>query len=499
MTTPRDLTAFRAVARAGIAVPVVRELVHGAHEPLAMFATLAAGSRHAALLETSEAADADADMSIVAPDARGVLAGDDALDQAQVACADEVADIGLDLPRFVGGAIGMLGHEHVRTIEPTVPRSAIPHPAGAPDIAFLLVDTCIVVDHRAARTRAIHTVRIPDDADDARLEQLHAAAVATLDQLERRLGEAVPGAADVPLGVTVPDGAFAGVELNVADAEFEQLVAQAREHVLDGECVQVGLARRFDRPLEADPLLAYRALRAVSPAPYHALLRLDDVHVVGASPEQLVGVIDGRVTTHPIAGTRPRGVDAADDRRLEQELLADHKERCEHMMLVDLGRNDVGRVARPGSVRVERLCEVERFSHVMHLVSRVSGELREGLHPVDALRAAFPAGTLTGAPRVRAMQLIAELERDQRGPYGGVIGYVGHGRVLDMAITIRSAILAGGRAYVQAGAGVVADSDPASEAAETRHKARAVLVALALAERTHQAAATASTPAEVVA
>jgi anthranilate synthase component 1 len=261
--------------------------------------------------------------------------------------------------------------------------------------------------------------------------------------------------------------------------------------------VQVVLSRRFDRGLQADPLLAYRALRAVSPAPYHALLRLDGVHVVGASPEELVGVIGGRVTTHPIAGTRPRAADPIEDVRLEQELLADHKERCEHMMLVDLGRNDVGRVARIGSLRVVRLCEVERFSHVMHLVSRVSGELRDGLHPVDALRAAFPAGTLTGAPRVRAMQLIAELEQDERGPYGGVIGYVGHGRVLDMAITIRSAILAHGRAHVQAGAGIVAASDPASEAAETRHKARSVLAALALAERTH---ASLPTPvAEVVA
>jgi anthranilate synthase component 1 len=246
--------------------------------------------------------------------------------------------------------------------------------------------------------------------------------------------------------------------------------------------VQVVVSQRFDRAFDADPLLAYRAMRAVSPAPYHALLRIGDVHLVGASPEQLVGVLDEHVVTHPIAGTRPRGATASADLALAAELLADPKERCEHMMLVDLGRNDVGRVARPGTVRVERLCELERFSHVMHLVSRVAGTLRNGLHPVDALRSAFPAGTLTGAPKVRAMQIIAELEPDRRGAYGGVVGYVGHGRALDMAITIRTAVLANGTASVQAGAGVVSASVPALEESETRHKARSVLAALAMAQ-----------------
>jgi anthranilate synthase component 1 len=232
-------------------------------------------------------------------------------------------------------------------------------------------------------------------------------------------------------------------------------------------------------------------MRAVSPAPYHVLLRLDGadgpVHVVGASPEQLVGVFEERVVTHPIAGTRPRGRDEAHDLELERDLLADPKERAEHMMLVDLGRNDVGRVATPGTVRVARLCEVERYSHVMHLVSRVEGDLRDGLHPVDALRAAFPAGTLTGAPKVRAMELIAQLEPDRRGAYGGVVGYVGHGRTLDMAITIRTALIGDGVASVQAGAGIVAASDPEAEEAETRHKSRSVLAALELAEQLSRA------------
>jgi len=222
----------------------------------------------------------------------------------------------------------------------------------------------------------------------------------------------------------------------------------------------------------------------VAPAPYHVLLKLDDVHLVGASPEQLVGVHDERVVTHPIAGTRPRGATTEADLAFERELIADPKERAEHMMLVDLGRNDVGRVAVPGSVEVPLLCAVERFSHVMHLVSRVEGDLAPGRHPIDALESCFPAGTLTGAPKVRALQLIAELERDQRGPYGGVVGYIGHGRVLDMAITIRTAVLANGVAHVQTGAGIVAASVPALELAETHAKARSVLTALELAAET---------------
>jgi anthranilate synthase component 1 len=231
----------------------------------------------------------------------------------------------------------------------------------------------------------------------------------------------------------------------------------------------------------------------VAPAPYHALLRLGDVTIVGASPEQLVGVPgDERIVTHPIAGTRPRGSTVEQDLALEHELLADRKERAEHMMLVDLGRNDVARASIPGSVEVVRTCEVERYSHVMHLVSRVEGDLRPGLHPIDALLAAYPAGTLTGAPKVRAMELIAQLEPDRRGAYGGVVGYAGHGRTLDMAITIRTAVLAGGIASVQAGAGIVAGSDPAAEEAETRHKARSVLSALAVAERAADRAAAAS-------
>jgi anthranilate synthase component 1 len=485
--TEPDYPAYASLARPGVVVPVVRELrMEDIGDPLAAFALLAAGETHAALLETSEAASGDADFSIVAPRAVRVVTGADALDQVRVASADVVADIGIDLPRFVGGAIGMLAHEHVRTIEPRVGEAAGAHPSGAPEAAFLMVDTVVAFEHRRGRVLAIHAVHVPAEEDGGAFDARAAydAAVAELDRVEQRLAGNAPSVATRPLVAASTPEAFEGVTSNLEPGAYEAMVEQAREHVLSGECVQVVVSQRFDRAFDVDPLLAYRAMRAVSPAPYHVLLRLDDVHVVGASPEQLVGCTgDERVVTHPIAGTRPRGADEASDLALERDLLADPKERAEHMMLVDLGRNDVGRVSVPGSVTVASLCQVERYSHVMHLVSRVEGELRPGLHPVDALRAAFPAGTLTGAPKVRAMELIAHLEPDRRGPYGGVVGYVGHGRTLDMAITIRTAVLndANGIASVQAGAGVVAASDPVAEEAETRHKARSVLAALALA------------------
>lgn len=484
MTTTPDAATFRRLVRPGVAVPVVRELAIAELDPLVAFAVLSEGESHAALLETSEAADGDADISIVAPHAVHVVEGDDVLDRARDACADEVVDIGVDLPRFVGGAIGMLGHEHVRTIEPRVGTASGSHPSGAPDAAFLLVETLLVFEHRRRRLLAIHVVRVPDSLDGFDATTAWEQAAASLDSLELRLHEPTPAAATTPLLAQVDGDPLDEARSNLAPGEFEVMVEQAREYVRGGECVQIVVSQRFDRAFAADPLLAYRAMRSLGPAPYHALLRLGDVHIVGASPEQLVGVFGERVVTHPIAGTRPRGADEELDALLERELLADPKERSEHMMLVDLGRNDVGRVATPGSVRVQRLCEVERYSHVMHLVSRVEGDLRDGLHPIDALRAAFPAGTLTGAPKVRAMELIAQMEPDRRGPYGGVVGYVGHGRALDMAITIRTAVIADGLACVQAGAGIVAASLTEAEEAETRHKARAMLAALELAERT---------------
>ncbi|MCW2950155.1 MAG: anthranilate synthase component, partial [Thermoleophilia bacterium] len=492
-----NVEEFRRLARPGVVVPVVCELDGAALEaagvdPLVAFALLADGERYAALLETAEAGSGDADVSIVAPCCVDRVVGPDVLSRARARVVDQVADIGMQLPRFVGGMIGMIGHEFAHVLEPRVPTATATHPADMPIAQLLEIEESVVFDHRTGRVLAIVAVRIPADgatlgaARDADLAARYDRACTQLENTRERLGGMAPEAATTPLAPD-PTGTVdiaATVSCNMTRSGFEAAVDAAREHILGGEVVQLVVSQRFDRDLDVDPLLAYRALRTVAPAPYHVLMRLGDAHIVGASPEQLVGVHGDRVVTHPIAGTRPRGVGAASDLALERELLADPKERAEHMMLVDLGRNDVNRVSVPGTVGVPVLCAVERFSHVMHLVSRVEGELAPGRHPIDALASCFPAGTLTGAPKVRALELIAELENDQRGPYGGAVGYIGHGRALDMAITIRTAVLADGRAYVQAGAGVVAGSVPALEYHETRAKARSVLTALALAAAT---------------
>ena len=272
-------------------------------------------------------------------------------------------------------------------------------------------------------------------------------------------------------------------ESNVTKGQFHAMVDAAREYIIGGDAFQIVPSQRFQKPLAASPFDVYRCLRAINPSPYMYFLALGgDRHVVGTSPEKLVQVEGRRVETRPLAGTRRRGADPAEDQRLEKELLSDLKERAEHVMLVDLGRNDVGRVARPGTVSVDRLMEVERYSHVMHISSTVSGELREGKTSLDALRAAFPAGTVSGAPKIRAMEVIAELEPDQRGVYAGSLGYVSFGGNLDMAITLRTVVAAEGVAYVQAGCGVVADSRPEREYEETLEKAGAMFKAIEMAE-----------------
>ena len=269
---------------------------------------------------------------------------------------------------------------------------------------------------------------------------------------------------------------------NVSRDDFLRSVERAREYIIAGDAIQIVLSQRLSRRTDACPFEVYRALRAINPSPYMYYLRLGDVHIVGSSPEMLVRVEDGIVTTHPIAGTRRRGVDAAEDAALEAELRADEKERAEHTMLLDLGRNDIGRVAKPGSVQVDRCMEVERYSHVMHLVSHVSGRLREGLSCFDALRACFPAGTVSGAPKIRAMEIIAELEPDKRGPYAGAVGYFDLRGNLDTAITIRTIVMKDGVAHVQVGAGIVYDSVPEREYEETLNKAGALLRAIEQAE-----------------
>ena len=379
------------------------------------------------------------------------------------------------LPPFCGGAVGYLSYELARKFEPRIPAAAN-DPFGLPLAHLLMVDTLLVFDHLR------HTIKIITHVPlTGHLPTEYARGCQRLDRLVQQLRSAPPptGLEDAPRHAQPTSGMA-----NMTRQDFEQRVREAQEQIAAGECFQIVPSRRLSVRTQASPLGLYRALRSINPSTYMYYLDFGAYQIVGASPELLLETHDGWVKTVPIAGTMPRGATPVEDQALAEHLRTDEKERAEHVMLVDLGRNDVGRVAEPGSVSVPRMMEIERYSHVMHMVSHVTGRLRADLRPVDALRAIFPAGTLTGAPKIRAMQIIAELEADQRGPYGGATGFFNVDGNLELAITIRTLVLKDGVAHIQSGSGVVADSDPAREYQESVNKARAVLAAVAEAERT---------------
>ncbi|HZT96745.1 MAG TPA: anthranilate synthase component I [Chloroflexota bacterium] len=377
--------------------------------------------------------------------------------------------------RFDGGAIGYLGYEAVGYAE-KVP-AAGNDILGLPDGVFMGVDTLLVFDHLQHTIRIISHMPLNEPRGAA-----YRQAVERIDAIAGKLHRAVPADAYAAAPTTGVTG-IAQPRSNIAPGEFAAMVLKAKEYIRAGDIYQVVLSQRLSIPLQSEPFTLYRALRTVSPSPYMYFLDFGDHQVVGASPELLVQVEDGVMTTRPIAGTRHRGRDEEEDQALGRELLADEKERAEHIMLVDLARNDLGRVSAPGTVEVGKLMEVERFSHVMHIVSDVTGSLRSDRTPDDALWATFPAGTLSGAPKIRAMEIIAELERDRRGPYGGAVGFLTPSGDLEFAITIRTAVIKDGMVHVQSGAGIVADSIPEREYEETMNKARAMLLAARASQR----------------
>jgi anthranilate synthase component 1 len=383
---------------------------------------------------------------------------------------------GLPLPRFLGGAVGYLSYEAIRAFEPRV-GTAPGKGLGLPDGRFMIVDSLIVFDNMERTIKAVSHLHLDGSSS---LEEAYATAERKVDDLLNRLRSPLP---PVPLGTPpVSTPATDRCRPNTAPERYRQIVERAKDYIAAGDIFQVVLSQRVDVPTPAHPFTIYRALRAINPSPYMFYLDFQDHQIVGASPELLVRLEDGVVTNHPIAGTRPRGRTPEEDAALAAELAADDKERAEHVMLVDLGRNDVGRVSKPGTVRVPRFMGIDRYSHVMHLVSSVEGELREGLSALDALRACFPAGTVSGAPKVRAMEIIAELETDRRGPYAGAVGYVDFSGGMDTCIALRTLVVKDGIASMQAGGGVVADSTPDGEYAECYHKMRALLRAIELAE-----------------
>ncbi|HEX3274779.1 MAG TPA: anthranilate synthase component I [Gemmatimonadales bacterium] len=487
--------AFAARARQGGAmVPVTREVVLDGDTPVSAFAKLHRGA-YGFLLESLEGGERWARYTFLSTDPREVfryrgrraerwtaIQGWQPI-EGEVAPLEHLGELlrrhpPVDvpgLPRFTGGAVGYLGYDIVRTIE------SLPDPPAddrdLPDAVMMVTDTLLVLDNLYNRATVIANVEVAPGSGDDDLRRLYAAATARIDDWIDRL--AVPGTIR-PLAIE-PGHALPRAVSPYADDRYQADVGRIKAYIAAGDTFQTVLSRRLE-VAAPDPFLTYRYLRALNPAPYLYYLHCDDIQVIGSSPEILVRVEDGEVTLRPIAGTRPRGATPDEDAALAAELSADPKERAEHLMLVDLGRNDVGRVAEFGTVRLTAFMTIERYSHVMHLVSEVRGRLRDGLDAVAALAASFPAGTVSGAPKVRAMQIIDELEPVRRGPYAGAVGYIGWGgRTMDTAITIRTCIMRAGRAWVQAGAGIVADSDPAAEWRETEAKARAVLLALALA------------------
>ncbi len=373
-----------------------------------------------------------------------------------------------DLPVFSGGLVGYFGYEIVQGIEPRLADPDKPDELGTPDAVLIQSEEVAVFDNLAGRLYLIVNV-------DPSRPHAWEYAQKRLDELVRTLRETAPGYGDPGAGVAIRASDF---KLEFERDPFIEAVERSKAYIRAGDIFQVVLSQRMSVPFAARPLDVYRALRALNPSPYMYFLDLGDMQVVGSSPEVLVRVQHGRVTLRPIAGTRPRGDTPEEDRRLEEELLADPKERAEHLMLIDLGRNDVGRVAEIGSVQVTDHMVIERYSHVMHIVSEVAGDLAPGLTAVDAIRSAFPAGTLSGAPKIRAMEIINELEPIRRNVYAGAVGYIGWQDDTDLAIAIRTAVIRNGTLHVQAGAGIVADSDPAREWEETVNKGRALVTAV---------------------
>jgi anthranilate synthase component 1 len=482
---------FVELARRGTFVPVWKELVADLITPVSAFIKIAEHSDYAFLLESVEGGEQVARYSFLGKDPFLVLRSHhghavlerggrvEQLDESFVTVLRRLmseyrAPYVPDLPRFTGGAVGFFGYDAAPWFEAALkPTWEQYTQLDDNDCGLMLFDTVLAFDHVKHRILIIANARITADED---LDALYQFACARIQFVERELERTLSQPASSPRATHQTPRS------NVAKPDFEEAVRKAKEYIAAGDIYQVVLSQRFQVEVGASPLTIYRALRHINPSPYMYFIRFGGLSIVGASPEMLVRVEGRRVETHPIAGTRPRGATVEDDLRLGEELKRDEKERAEHVMLVDLGRNDLGRVCDYGTVRVPRFMALERYSHVMHLVSKVEGQLHEEQDRLDALVACFPAGTVSGAPKIRAMEIIAELEPCSRGLYAGAVGYLDFAGNLDFCIAIRTITLSGGVAQVQAGAGIVADSNPASEYQESCDKARALLNAIELAE-----------------
>jgi anthranilate synthase component I len=485
---------FVDLARRGTFVPVVKEIIADLLTPVSAFLKIAEHSDYAFLFESVEGGERVARYSFLGKDPFLVLrarGGQTTIERSGTTTRTDEAFVPVlrrlmaefqspfvpDLPRFTGGAVGFIGYDASPVFEPALSGAWAKAPwnvghENEDDAGFMLFDTVLAFDHVKHRILIISNARITADED---LRALYQFACARIEFLERELERGLSQ-------LEQKTGAASDVRSNQAKDAFEAGVRAIKERIAAGDIYQAVLSQRFESDVTADPFTVYRALRHVNPSPYMYFMRMSGLSIVGSSPEMLVRVEGRRVETHPIAGTRPRGTNDEEDLRLAEDLKRNEKERAEHVMLVDLGRNDLGRVCETGSVRVPQYMALERYSHVMHLVSTVDGRLADDRDRLDALVACFPAGTVSGAPKIRAMQVLAELEPTRRDIYAGAIGYIDFAGNLDFCIAIRTITIQDGVARVQAGAGIVADSNPAAEFEETRDKAKALLQALAMAE-----------------
>ncbi|MBI5189712.1 MAG: anthranilate synthase component I [Nitrospirae bacterium] len=484
-----DIYSFRDKAKRGNLIPVYRELLADTLTPVSAFMKVDTGG-YSFLLESVQGGEKWARYSFLGADPSVIVWSEGGTAYVKKAgettshpvegdplvflksVMSEYKPVELDgMPRFSGGAIGYIGYDVISSFE-DIPLRDRPG-TGCPDIFFMITDTLLVFDNVAQKIKVMANAHVGEAGPDA----AYAEAVEKIDRLVERLTARPPRRRAVKprIGTTLRS--------NFKKKNFEKAVLKAKEYIKAGDIFQVVLSQRFEKAAKLDPFDVYRSLRVINPSPYMFFLRCGDFTLAGSSPEVMVRLEDGKIDLRPIAGTRKRGATEEEDEALMKELLADPKELAEHLMLIDLGRNDVGRVSRPGGVVVNELMVIEKYSHVMHIVSNVRGEVAEGTDAFDVMRACFPAGTVSGAPKIRAMQIIDELEPTLRGPYAGTVGFFGFTGSMDSCITIRTLMFKDGKVYVQAGAGIVADSDPEKEYQETVNKAAGMMKALEMAEK----------------
>ena len=488
-----SLGEFVEFAKQGNVIPVFVEFIADGETPVSVFKKLDRGG-YSFLFESTEKNDVSGRFSFIGVDPRVVMQSHGSevrivegekehrlqisrgpVDEVQKLMSRYQFVSRPELPRFAGGAVGFIGYEAIHFFEPKVP---LPHQdeLALPEALLMIPSAILIFDHRLRSLKIVLNAFL----DDGEIEKVYSRAVESINEIARKLAQPT----QLPIVPIAEDELQSACQSNFEPEDFKRAVNRAKEYILAGDIFQVVLSQRLESSFSGTPLDFYRCLRFINPSPYMFCLNFGgDFSLVGSSPEMHVRLTGDTVEIRPIAGTRPRGLTSAQDEANATELLADPKERAEHIMLVDLARNDVGRVAEFGSVRVTEFMQIERYSHVMHIVSNVVGRLRSGCSVFDAVRATFPAGTVSGAPKIRAMQIISELEKTRRGCYAGAIGYFGFDGNFDSCIALRCAVLKNSRAYFQAGAGIVADSDPQREYEETVNKARAMMKALAMASQ----------------